>query len=103
MNFSMFVLIDKLRKFMLNRMKTILNMFSCVAGSTSSRIRFNGKKFCALNSLQYAVVTKCQYFLLMIKTSFGKTSQHDIANVNEAANVYSIIQNKCHIVNKAMA
>ena len=87
----MFVLIDKLRKCMLNRMKTILNMFSCVAGSTSSRIRFNGKKFCALNSLQYAVVTKCQYFLLMIKTSFGNTSQHDIANVNEAANVYSIV------------
>ena len=102
MNYSMFILIDKLGQFMLIRMKTILNMFSCVAGSTSSRIRFNGKKFCALNSLQYAVVTKCQYFLLMIKTSFGKTSQHDIANVNEAANVYSIIK-KCHIINKSMA
>ena len=99
----MFVLIDKVRQLMLNRMKTILNMFSCDAGSTSNRIRFNSKKLCALNSLQYAVVTKCQYFLLMMKTSFGKTSQHDIANVNEAANVYAIIQNKCQIVNKSMA
>ena len=88
MNYSMFILIDKLGQFMLIRMKTILNMFSYDAGSTSNRIRFNGKKFCAL---QYAVVTKCQYFLLMIKTSFGNTSQHDIANVNEAANVYSIV------------
>ena len=102
MNYSMFILIDKLGQFMLIRMKTILNMFSYDAGSTSNRIRFNGKKFCALNSLQYAVVTKCQYFLLMIKTSFGKTSQHDIANVNEAANVYSIIK-RGHIVNKSMA
>lgn len=99
----MFVSIDKGGQFMLNCMEIILNMFSCDTGSTSNRIRFNNKKFCALNSLQYAVVTKCQYFLLMIKTSFGKTSQHDIANVNEAANVYAIIQNKCQVVNKSMA